>query len=192
MCGSVCVHTILFSFLWYHGWNVTVLCLKVLPGVLQCPRPTATMLIFMQTWEKHEADAIIKNKHTHKKKLQGARINVRTWFLIMFGWLSHYSGCDTPMPRHGLGQRRLLSLLALTHTLHSPRRCPEASLASLALKQPNLALGPRALFWELKSHNCRADSDSVGDTLTWLERMKTSTVRVKPGGIGGGGTGKGI
>lgn len=96
-------------------------------------------------------DAKINVSHISVRKIQCG-------CLWMFVWLTHWSSCDTLTPWALSCQRLLLSLLALTNTSHhSPDRCPEASLV---LTQPNPALGPRALFWELKSHNCRADSDS--------------------------------
>lgn len=94
--------------------------------------------------------------------------------------LTHWSGCDT-LPLWALScQRLLLSVLALTHTSHhSPDRCPGASPVRT---HQTLRRAPEP---------CSGSSNpiiagltviaSIGDTLTWSERMKTSTVKVKRG-----------
>lgn len=175
MCCDVCAHTLLFVFQQCHSWNVTVLCLNVGLCAFQCQRSYSNNVNLRAKWKHCDKrnlvgttpfffllffldricitllDAKMNVSHISVKKMQWG-------CLWMFGWLTHWSGCDT-LTLWALSCRRvLLSLLALTHTSHhSPDRCPGASLV---LTQPNPAPGPRALFWELKSHNCRADSDS--------------------------------
>ena len=87
-------------------------------------------------------------------------------------------------PRAHSRQRLLLSLSALTHTSHhSAGRCPGASPVRTHQTLP----------WAPEP--CSGSSNpiiagltviaNIGDTLTWSERMKTSTVKVKRGrGVG--------
>lgn len=118
-------------------------------------------------------DAKINVPHINVKEMQRR-------CLWMFGWLTHWSGCDTLPPRALSCQRLLLSLLALTHTSHhSPDRGPGASPVRTHQTLP----------WAPEP--CSGSSNpiiagltviaNIRDTLTWLERMKTSTVKVKRG-----------
>lgn len=108
-------------------------------------------------------------------KINVPHINVKEkqW---RFGWLTHWSGCDILTLWALSCQRLLLSLHALTHTSHhSADGCPEASPVRTH----------QTLLWAPEP--CSGSSNpiiaeltviaNIGDTLTWSERMKTSTVK---------------
>lgn len=98
-------------------------------------------------------DAKVNAPHNCVKQLRGG-------CLRMFGWLTHSSECDTLTPAGTVLLRghSCHSVLWLTPHITATGRRPEAS--PCYLPQPSPAPGLRAVFWELKSHNCTADSDS--------------------------------
>ena len=109
------------------------------------------------------------------------RLPVTVWLLDLD--VTH-SPPPPPHPWAHSRQRLLLSLSALTHTSHhSAGRCPGASPVRTHQTLP----------WAPEP--CSGSSNpiiagltviaNIGDTLTWSERMKTSTVKVKRGrGVG--------
>lgn len=165
MFCSVWVHTLLFVFQWYRNWNVTVLCLNV-----------CLCVFFTSAFYRINDDLHAKWKHSDRRNIVWHKlfchiciaeveaktnvplINVRQMqkmCLWIFAWLTNWSGSDTFLPMGTvLPEATAVTLRSDYHFTSQPRPWPQGVPSTLT------ALSPQALFWELKSHNCRADSDS--------------------------------
>lgn len=75
MRGSVCVHTLLFVFQWYHIWNVTVLCLNVCLCLFQRWRSYSNNVQLRAKW-KHCDKRNLVDTHSSYPTLLDAKLNV--------------------------------------------------------------------------------------------------------------------
>lgn len=79
-------------------------------------------------------------------------VSVNVWLTNSLIWMWHTPPVGTVLP-----EAAAVTPCSDSHFTSQPRPW---SWGLPGAYTPNPALGPRALFWELKSHNCRADSDS--------------------------------
>lgn len=154
-CAAVCAHTLVFVFQWYHSWNAAVLCLNACLCVLstndECWAKTLISYCFL--FLQFAKEVVILRLTRMSEGLGGVT----------------HSCCQHSSARMCVchcQSRLILHITAKTVAL-GPFHCTA-----------NPASGPRLSSESLNPIIARLTVIArIRDTLTCLERMKTSTVR---------------